>query len=115
MTKPYRRLTRWLAGLIFMSSFLAACSEAATPGPATIADRNNTITGTLLEKLDRPPYSYLRLRTETGEIWAAVPVAFVAKDKPVTVLNGVALKNYSAGPLGRRFDVVYFGTLEQAR
>jgi hypothetical protein len=31
----------------------------------------------------------------------------------VTVVNGVQLKGFEAKPLGKRFDVVVFGTLER--
>jgi hypothetical protein len=106
----------WSAAVLALSLGLSLALLACTPAPqpaARDAPGTTRITGTLLEKLDGPPYSYLRLKTEAGEIWAAVPVAYVDKEKPVTVLNGVALKNYSVGSTGRRFDVVYFGVLAQ--
>jgi hypothetical protein len=103
-----------VVGLLVAALALTACAPSSESGPREAAS-STRLSGTLLEKLDAPPYSYLRLKTKTGEIWAAVPVTFVDKDRPITVLNGAALKNYSAGPIGRRFEVVYFGTLEQAR
>jgi len=103
-----------LALALGLSPVLLACAPSPEPAPRP-ATNTTRLTGTLLEKLDGPPYSYLRLKTETGEVWAAVPVTAVDEKKPVTVLNGVALKNYAASQLGRRFDVVYFGTLEQGR
>jgi hypothetical protein len=91
-----------------------ACSSPPPPAPHG-APGTSRLTGTLLEKLDSPPYSYLRLKTETGQVWVAVPVAHVDKEKPVTVLNGVAFKNYTVGSTGRRLDVVYFGVLAQSQ
>jgi len=70
------------------------------------------VTGTVIERLDGPPYTFLRIKTNAGERWAAVPIADVAKDSAVTIANGVLLKDFETGVQGRRFDVV-FGTLER--
>ncbi len=69
------------------------------------------VTGTVIERLDGPPYTFLRIKTNAGERWAAVPIANVAKDNAVTIVNGVLLKDFETGVQGHRFDVV-FGTLE---
>ena len=102
-----------LSGMFGMAAAISmmACSQQASP---TSGDSSSSprISGWLLEKLDHPPYSYLRLKTDTAELWAAVPVAHVDREQPVTVLNAVALKNYSVGSTGRRFDVIYFGVLQ---
>jgi len=102
-----------LALALALSQAILACTDA--PRPASTPAAGARLTGTLVEKIDGPPYSYLRLRTASGEVWAAVPVAAVDPDKPVTVLNPVSIKNYTTPQLGRRLDVVYFGTLEVPR
>ena len=99
-----------IAIALSLGQALSACTPSPQPPPRD-APGTTRIAGTLLEKLDGPPYSYLRLNTDAGEVWAAVPVAYVDQGKPVTVLNAVALKNYSVGSTGRRFDVIYFGVL----
>jgi hypothetical protein len=73
--------------------------------------RGTTIIGTVVEQVDAAPYTYLRIKTEAGERWAAVPVARVAKNGVVTIANGVLLKDFDTGVPGLRCDVV-FGTLE---
>ncbi|HET9651577.1 MAG TPA: hypothetical protein VFP36_05275 [Usitatibacter sp.] len=70
------------------------------------------VTGTVIERLDGPPYTFLRIKTNAGERWAAVPIANVSKDSAVTIVNGVLLRDFETGVQGRRFDVV-FGTLER--
>jgi hypothetical protein len=110
---PIPRSAAILALVLGFSLAILACTDA--PRPASTTATGARLTGTLLEKLDGPPYSYLRLRTATGEVWAAVPVTAVDPDRPVTVLNPVAIKNYTSPHLGRRLDVVYFGTLEVPR
>jgi hypothetical protein len=102
-----------VALVLVLSLAILACTDA--PSPASTPAAGARLTGTLLEKLDGPPYSYLRLRTATGEVWAAVPVTAVDPDKPVTVLDPVSIKDYTSPQLGRRLDVVYFGTLEVPR
>jgi hypothetical protein len=93
---------------------LAACSKSP-PSPTTVAGTDTTVTGTVVERLDGPPYSYLRLSTDKGEVWAAVPMDAVQKGGKVTVRHGAALKNFRAPKLGRTFEVVVFGTMDSAR
>src|SRR5438105_15708244 len=64
------------------------------------------VTGTVIERLDGPPYTFLRIKTNAGERWAAVPIANVAKDNKVTIVNGVLLKDFETGVQGHRLDVV---------
>jgi hypothetical protein len=89
-----------------------ACSRPPPPAHTAVASTNTTITGTVLERLDGPPYSYLRLATDKGEVWVAVPMDSVTTGKKVTITHGAALKNFQAPTLGRRFDLVVFGTVE---
>ena len=100
-----------VASAMWLGLLLPACSPPSPPA-ARVAPSAARLTGTLVEKFDHPPYSYLRLKTEVGEAWVAVPVGFVDPEKPVTVVNGVAVRNYSVGGGGRRFEVITFGVLE---
>lgn len=80
----------------------------AAPGaPAAAA----ALTGKVAEKLDAPPYSYLKLTTAQGEAWAAVPQADVAVGTEVTVAGAMPMQGFESKTLKRKFDVVYFGTL----
>jgi hypothetical protein len=84
---------------------------AAAPGaPAP----SGAITGKVLERLDAPPYSYLRLETAKGETWAAVPKTDVAKGADVTIEGPMPMEAFESKTLGRKWDVVYFGTLAGA-
>jgi hypothetical protein len=91
---------------------LAVVSTACTSEPSTREPTSAVrITGDVLEQLDAPPYSFLRLRTDKGDVWTAVPIVAAPPGKKVTVANGVTLKRYEARSIGRRFDAVVFGTL----
>ncbi len=104
---------RRLTYVLLLTPFLAFCSKPTPPAPTTVAGTNTTLTGTVVERLDGAPYSYLRLKTEKGEIWAAVPMDAASTGKKVTIMHGAALKNFQAPRLGKRFDVVVFGTVEK--
>ena len=96
--------------LILSIVVFAACQPSqSAPNPAAGA----AITGTVMERVDGAPYSYLRLKTEQGEIWAAVPMESVANGGKVTVKNGAPVKGFTAPGINRKFEVVVFGVVEK--
>jgi hypothetical protein len=95
-------------GLAAMTAL--SCTSPTAPPPT---GPNATVTGTVVERVDGPPYSFLRLETERGSMWVAVPMADVPKKSKVTVTNGATLKNYESKQAGRRFEAVVFGVLEK--
>lgn len=50
---------------------LAACTSSPTAPPP--AGPNATVTGAVVERVDGAPYSFLKLETEKGMTWGAVP------------------------------------------
>ncbi len=85
-------------------------AAAGAPGAAPAA----ALTGKVAERLDAPPYSYLKLTTAQGEAWAAVPQSEVAVGSEVTVAGAMPMQGFESKTLKRKFDVVYFGTLAGA-
>ncbi|MFY3744658.1 hypothetical protein ACOQFB_12155 [Anaeromyxobacter sp. Red801] len=77
----------------------------------TVEGTNTTITGTVVERIDGAPYSFLRLETEKGQVWVGVPTAEVPEASKVTVKNGALLKNFESKQAGRTFETVMFGVL----
>jgi starvation-inducible outer membrane lipoprotein len=108
MEVSMRHVALILAGAIF----LAACSKSAPP-VLTTSGPNATITGTVVERVDGPPYSFLRLETEKGQVWVAVPMADVPKKSRLTVKNGAVLRNFESKQAGRKFEAVVFGVMER--
>ncbi|WP_150106345.1 hypothetical protein [Anaeromyxobacter dehalogenans] len=88
---------------------LVSCTSPTAPPPT---GPNATITGTVVERVDAAPYSLLRLETEKGQVWVAVPKAEVPKRSKVTVKNGAVLRNFESKQSGRKFEAVVFGVLE---
>jgi hypothetical protein len=84
-------------------------------GPARSLAENAsaaTLKGKVIERIDAAPYSYLKLSTAAGEVWAAVPQTTVDTGGEVTVADAVPMRDFESKTLKRKFDVVYFGTLD---
>ena len=98
------------------SDAIVAAPTQPTAGGMTAAPAvaGQGLTGKVLERLDAPPYCYLRIQTAKGEIWAAVPQEKVAKGAEVTVVNPMVMNNFESKTLNRTFPEVFFGTLGSA-
>ncbi len=110
---------RRLSVVLLVALAVAGCKkkEAAPPvagmeaAPQAAA---GALPGKVLERLDAPPYSYLRLQTAQGEAWAAVPKTDAATGTEVTIQGAMPMQGFESKTLNRKFDVVYFGTLAGA-
>jgi hypothetical protein len=80
---------------------------AAPPAPT----QGTTLVGTVLEVKDVDQYTYLRLRTKDGEVWAAVPTAPVKVGADVTIAGPQTMSGFHSKSLNRTFDRIVFGTL----
>ena len=72
------------------------------------------LTGKVLERIDAAPYSYLRLQTARGEVWAAVPEAKLEKGAEVTIASPMLMNNFESKTLNRTFAEIFFGNLAPA-
>jgi hypothetical protein len=95
---------------LLLALLLLSCTSPTAPPPTGL---NAAVSGTVVERVDGVPYSFLRLETEGGSMWVAVPMAEVPKKAKVVVKNGATLKNFESKQAGRRFDAVVFGVLEK--
>ncbi|OGA25345.1 MAG: nucleotide-binding protein [Betaproteobacteria bacterium RIFCSPLOWO2_02_FULL_67_19] len=93
--------------VVFTLLFLHAGWAAATPS----ALQGLAFKGQVLEVKDVDDYSYLRLKTQDGEIWAAVNRAPVRKGAEVTIENAMVMNNFRSKSLNRTFDRIVFGSL----
>lgn len=112
---PHRTHEDRLFLCLALVTALLACSRAPEArAPEGRTRKTLTVTGTVVEQVDGPPYSYLRLKTETGDVWVMVPTARVERSERVTIVEGFLLKDFETGLPGRRFDVI-MGSLERQR
>lgn len=82
---------------------------AQSAPPATAA-----VKGEVLEVKDVDAYTYLRLKTKDGEVWAAVNKTPVRKGAEVTVEKATVMNNFASKSLNRTFDTIVFGSLAGA-
>ncbi len=78
---------------------------------AATAQAPNALQGEVLEVLNVENYTYLRLKTRSGEAWAAVTSAQVAKGAQVSIANAMPMDNFESKALKRRFERVWFGQI----
>lgn len=106
-----RRSAVMLAFALGLFESFAACSPS--PPPA-LPERIEHLEGRVIEQLDAPPYSFLRVKTADQEVWAAAPISGYGIGSAVSMKGCVAVRNHLIRSQNRRLDVVYFGTLAQA-
>lgn len=82
-----------------------ARGQATAPGSATLQ-------GKVLEHVSAGRFSYLRLQSAQGEVWAGVPATDLKPGATVTVVGAVLAERFESKGAGRTFDKVYLGTLE---
>jgi hypothetical protein len=83
--------------------------------PVDVGDAPETgaIAGEVLEVIDVPSYTYLRIGEKGSEgSWTAVPSAKVAVGAQVRVANAMKMTDFKSTALSRTFPVIYFGTLD---
>jgi len=94
---------------LFAIAFLL-CSSLFWSTSASAA----AVTGTVLQVQEVESYTYLQLKTGSGEVWAAVTKAQVKKGATVTVENATQMTNFESKSLKKTFPVIFFGTLAGA-
>lgn len=87
----------------------------ATPALASPSTPASGPAGKIIEKLDAPPYTYLKLQTKEGESWAAVPKTELAVGSDVVVIDAMPMKDHDSKTLNRKFALLYFGKLADGK
>jgi hypothetical protein len=95
----------------FFTLLLVLCNAAFWATPAVAA---TPLQGEVLEVKNVEIYTYLRLKTSTGDVWTAVPTAAVKIGAKVSVENAMQMTNFESKTLKQTFPVIYFGTLAGA-
>ena len=108
---------------------LAACSPkpaapaaaaVATPAPtsgalqpaashAALTDQSSAA-GTVVETMDAANYTYVRVKTASGELWAATSTFKVAVGDKVVVPLDNPMANFHSQSLKRDFPLIYFAS-----
>ena len=94
-----------IAFIVMLYATAGWSAEQAAPPPAAV------VKGEVLDVKNVDSYSYLRLKTADGEVWAAVSKAPVKKGAKVTIENVMVMNNFESKSLKRKFDKIIFGSL----
>lgn len=85
--------------------------SVAAENSVTQASPPSAVKGEVLEVLEVANFTYLRLNTKEGEVWAAVVNAHVKKGARVTVENITVMNNFESKSLKKVFPSILFGSL----
>jgi hypothetical protein len=84
--------------------------------PAAESAAGAAITGEVLEVIQVPNYSYLRVGAKGQDgSWVAVPTSDLGVGDAARVGDAMQMTNFTSTALKRTFPVIYFGTLEGGR
>ena len=116
--------------LLALSASLAGCGkaapktdEAATKGAPSAASSASPasphgdqkpqadLAGTVVETMNSGGYTYLKLKTASGDVWAAVNQVSVKVGDQVTVAGSMPMDGFESPTLNRKFDRIYFGSI----
>jgi hypothetical protein len=81
----------------------APAAPAPAPAPAI-----PMAVGTVAETFDAANYTYLRVKTDTGDIWAAATPFKVRVGDKVAVPTEMPMEKFHSATLKRTFPVIYF-------
>ena len=97
--------------LSILSFFTIVNFSWAEELPPIIPAAPSFIQGEVQETMDAAGYTYLRLQTDAGEVWAAVSQSTVQKGDKVRIERLMAMHNFPSRALNKTFSTIYFGQL----
>jgi hypothetical protein len=89
---------------------LVSASHAVTPAESVVPASAGTVQGQVLEAIDSGNYTYVRVKTDGGEIWAATLKFKVAVGDTVVVPLENPMRDFHSQTLKRDFPLVYFSS-----
>jgi hypothetical protein len=89
---------------------------AAAAAPDTVAqppgDGAQVVEGKILEVIDVPSYTYLRIEQGNESVWTAVSSTKVTVGQNVRVRAQTKMENFASSTLKRTFESIYFGVVD---
>jgi hypothetical protein len=95
--------------MMVIATLASAADQTATNQPAV-----GVVQGEVLEVQDVPSYTYLRLKTQNGETWAAIVTTPIKPGAKVTIENAIVMTNFQSKTLNKTFPTIIFGSLAGA-
>lgn len=100
-----------MKALLAICMFVTATFVWAEDKPATNQSAVGVVQGEVLEVQNVANFTYLRLKTQDGEIWAAVINTPIKQGAKVTIENAIVMKNFESKTLKKTFPMIVFGSL----
>jgi hypothetical protein len=97
--------------LLSICMLVTATFVFADENTAPVPSASAAVKGEVVEVMNVDSYTYLRLKTADGEVWAAVMKAKVNKGATVAIENAIIMNNFESKVLKRTFPTILFGTL----
>lgn len=95
-----------------LESLRPAGQPGTTEQPSSIAPASQpgveTVSGEVAETMDASNYTYMRVKTTKGDIWAATAKMPIAVGDKVTVPLESEMRDFHSPSLNRDFPVIYF-------
>ena len=89
----------------------AAPAESPAAGAAAASAQSAPmVTGPVLETMNAANYTYVRVKTDAGDVWAASSEFKVAVGDRVTLALEMPMENFHSQTLKRDFPLIYFTT-----
>lgn len=70
----------------------------------------SSIQGEVLESVNAGSYTYLRLKTTDGEVWAAIMQTSMPKGTKVQLHDPMLMTDFESKAMGRKFDQIVFAS-----
>lgn len=100
--------------LLAICLIVTATFACAADKPAPHAPGAGVVSGVVVEVKDVESYTYLRLKTNDGETWAAVMKTQIQKGDSVSIENAIVMKDFESKAMKKTFSSIVFGTLAGA-
>ena len=111
MQYPTHSLSLARAGILVAASAIFSVSAWAADAPAVVPSASGVVTGVILEVKDVEAYTYLRIKTQGGETWAAVSRTPLKKGAKVSIGDATVMQNFESKALKKTFATIVFGNL----
>ena len=89
---------------------MAATASVPAPAPQPKAD-TGVVSGKVLETMNAGGYTYMKVATASGNVWAAVRETKIQKGANVTIAPQMVAQNFESKTLNKKFDQLVMGSL----
>ena len=97
--------------ILLIAAALAACAKPAAAPPKASAQK---LQGQVLETLNSGSFTYVRLKTGSGDRWMVTSPVDVRVGSEVSVSSAMTVEKFESKSLHRTFDNIVFGSIDGA-